>query len=104
MGETLGQPTEGPTPSSPPRDTHWVDPERIGPLEDAGDVGVQGEGRMGGEVGRAVGRGRGCQHRQGPGQASQGVWESHLQEEWLAMVATLQAEGKMTVALLKHSL
>lgn len=28
----------------------------------------------------------------------------HLQEEWLAMVATLQAEGKMTVALLKHSL
>lgn len=29
---------------------------------------------------------------------------SHLQEEWLAMVATLQAEGKMTVALLKHSL
>lgn len=104
MGKILGHPTEGPTPSGPPRDTHWVDPERIGPSEDAGDVGVQGEGRVGGEVVRAVGRARGGQCRQGPGGVHRGVWGSHLQEEWLAMVATLQAEGKMTVALLKHSL
>lgn len=28
----------------------------------------------------------------------------HLQPDWLAMAATLQPEGKMTVARLKHSL
>lgn len=102
MGETPGHPTEGPVPSSPPWDTHRVNAKRIGPLEDAGDVGVQGEGRVGGEVVRAAGRARGS--------AQAGTWGapggggSHLQEERLAMVATLQAEGKMTVGLLKHSL
>lgn len=103
MGEMPGHPTEGPTPSSPPGDTHRVNAKRIGPLEDAGDVGVQGEGRVGGEVVRAAGRARGSAQA-GTWGGSQGLTGSHLQEERLAMVATLQAEGKMTVGLLKHSL
>lgn len=32
-----------------------------------------------------------------------GPWP-HLQPDWLAMAATLQPEGKMVVARLKHSL
>lgn len=41
-------------------------------MEDTGDVGVQGEGRVGGKVGRAVGRARGCQCRPGPGEGFTG--------------------------------
>lgn len=97
-----GHPAEGPVPSSTLQDTHRVNAKRIGPLEDAGNVGVQGEGWVGGEVVRAAGRARGSVQAGTRGAHRGGG--SHLQEERLAMVATLQAEGKMTVALLKHSL
>lgn len=43
--------------------------------------------------GTAGGR-RGCGAAAGP----------HLQPDWVAMAATLQPEGKMVVARLKHSL
>lgn len=87
--------------------THGVNAEGVRSQEDTGNVGVQGEERVlsqecvtvatVGRAVRAVGTGVA-----GPG--GRGAGGPHLQPDWLAMVATLQPEGKMTVARLKHSL
>lgn len=85
--------------------THRVDAEGVGSQEDAGDIGVQGKQLVLGQEGIAVTRaGRGQSGAQGPQDCSRGVAGPHLQPDWLAMAATLQPEGKMAVARLKHSL
>ena len=85
--------------------THRVDAERVGSQEDTGDVGVQGKQLVLGQEGIAVTRvGRGRSGAQAPRGCSRGLARAHLQPDWLAMAATLQPEGKMAVARLKHSL
>lgn len=116
---TWGPMPPAPKPSCPPAcllhprpaaRTHRVDTKGVGSQEDAGDVGVQGEQRVLGQEGVAVATtGRVLREAGGPG--VEGTWGTvgwvgrpHLQPDWLAMAATLQPEGKITVGRLKHSL
>lgn len=100
-------PPTSPRPPGPATRAHGVDAEGVRSQEDTGDVGVQGEQRVLSQepvavatVGRAVRvAGTGVE---GPG--GRGAGGPHLQPDWLAMAATLQPEGKMAVARLKHSL
>jgi len=107
LGALSGEPK--PTlPPAPPRRmarTHRVNAKGVGSQEDASDVGVQGKQLVLGQEGIAVTRvGRGRSGAQGPRGWSRGAAGPHLQPDWLAMAATLQPEGKMAVARLKHSL
>lgn len=92
--------------------THRVNAKGVGSQEDTGDIGVQGKHRVlsqecvavgtVGKVFREAGTG-GSGDPEGSGAVRQ-AGRPHLQPDWLAMAATLQPEGKITVARLKHSL
>lgn len=96
-----------PTCPHPPQQvagTHGVNAEGVGSQEDTADCGVQGEQRVLGQERVAVATRAGGQGLPGAAGGRGAKAGPHLQPDWVAMAATLQPEGKMVVARLKHSL